>query len=146
MNQYELVHYGMPRRSGRYPWGSGKRPHQSSEKRMNKNERLKKEQQKRVDDYVTSVIQGKRKFTNQELQTALTRLNLETQLSLSINGTYKKNGMARIDSVMKRIKTLTGWTATGIVAWNTMAKVYNATNKGQKHPLPIINTSSKKKG
>ena len=24
----ELVHYGMPRRSGRYPWGSGKDPHQ----------------------------------------------------------------------------------------------------------------------
>ena len=24
----ELMHYGMPRRSGRYPWGSGKDPHQ----------------------------------------------------------------------------------------------------------------------
>ena len=22
----ELMHYGMPRRSGRYPWGSGKHP------------------------------------------------------------------------------------------------------------------------
>lgn len=26
----ELVHYGMPRRSGRYPWGSGKDPYQRS--------------------------------------------------------------------------------------------------------------------
>lgn len=26
----ELVHYGMPRRSGRYPWGSGKDPYQHS--------------------------------------------------------------------------------------------------------------------
>ena len=25
-----LAHYGMPRRSGRYPWGSGKEPFQSS--------------------------------------------------------------------------------------------------------------------
>ena len=25
-----LEHYGMPRRSGRYPWGSGKEPFQSS--------------------------------------------------------------------------------------------------------------------
>lgn len=25
----ELYHYGMPRRSGRYPWGSGERPYQS---------------------------------------------------------------------------------------------------------------------
>lgn len=24
-----LMHYGMPRRSGRYPWGSGKHPFQS---------------------------------------------------------------------------------------------------------------------
>ena len=24
----ELLHYGMPRRSGRYPWGSGKDPYQ----------------------------------------------------------------------------------------------------------------------
>lgn len=26
----ELMHYGMPRRSGRYPWGSGKEPYQHS--------------------------------------------------------------------------------------------------------------------
>ena len=25
-----LEHYGMPRRSGRYPWGSGEEPYQSS--------------------------------------------------------------------------------------------------------------------
>lgn len=25
----ELYHYGIKRRSGRYPWGSGERPHQS---------------------------------------------------------------------------------------------------------------------
>ena len=27
----ELYHYGIPRRSGRYPWGSGDRPFQSEE-------------------------------------------------------------------------------------------------------------------
>lgn len=31
MNEY-LAHIGMPRRSGRYPWGSGDRPFQSAEK------------------------------------------------------------------------------------------------------------------
>ena len=25
-----LMHYGMPRRSGRYPWGSGDNPYQRS--------------------------------------------------------------------------------------------------------------------
>ena len=27
-NEDELIHYGMPRRSGRYPYGSGKDPYQ----------------------------------------------------------------------------------------------------------------------
>ena len=30
VNDNELEHYGMPRRSGRYPWGSGKEPYQHS--------------------------------------------------------------------------------------------------------------------
>lgn len=30
MNGDKLVHYGMPKRSGRYPWGSGKDPYQHS--------------------------------------------------------------------------------------------------------------------
>lgn len=31
-NSTELYHYGMPRRSGRYPWGSGNRPYQRDDK------------------------------------------------------------------------------------------------------------------
>lgn len=31
----EIYHYGMPRRSGRYPWGSGDRPYQSEGGRIN---------------------------------------------------------------------------------------------------------------
>ena len=30
LSEDELMHYGMPRRSGRYPWGSGKEPYQHS--------------------------------------------------------------------------------------------------------------------
>ena len=30
MNEEDLMHYGMPRRSGRYPWGSGEDPYQHS--------------------------------------------------------------------------------------------------------------------
>lgn len=30
----DLIHYGMPRRSGRYPWGSGENPYQSSKSFM----------------------------------------------------------------------------------------------------------------
>ena len=39
----ELVHYGMPRRSGRYPWGSGKNPYQHSGDFLSRVEELKNE-------------------------------------------------------------------------------------------------------
>ena len=38
-----LMHYGMPRRSGRYPWGSGENPYQHSGDFLSRVEELKKE-------------------------------------------------------------------------------------------------------
>lgn len=38
-----LMHYGMPRRSGRYPWGSGDNPYQHSGDFLSRVEELKKE-------------------------------------------------------------------------------------------------------
>ena len=38
-----LAHYGMPRRSGRYPWGSGEDPYQHSMDFLGRVEKLKKE-------------------------------------------------------------------------------------------------------
>lgn len=38
-----LVHYGMPRRSGRYPWGSGDNPYQHSGDFLSRVEELKKQ-------------------------------------------------------------------------------------------------------
>lgn len=37
-----LMHYGMPRRSGRYPWGSGKDPYQHSEDFLSRVEEMRK--------------------------------------------------------------------------------------------------------
>lgn len=38
----ELMHYGMPRRSGRYPWGSGENPYQHSGDFLSRVEELRK--------------------------------------------------------------------------------------------------------
>ena len=38
-----LMHYGMPRRSGRYPWGSGENPYQHSGDFLSRIEELKKQ-------------------------------------------------------------------------------------------------------
>ena len=37
-----LAHYGMPRRSGRYPWGSGKEPFQSSRDFLGRVDQMRK--------------------------------------------------------------------------------------------------------
>ena len=41
-NEESLEHYGMPRRSGRYPWGSGEDPYQHSRDFLGRVEELKK--------------------------------------------------------------------------------------------------------
>ncbi|MBQ0089495.1 MAG: hypothetical protein KBT27_09215 [Prevotellaceae bacterium] len=38
----ELIHYGMPRRSGRYPWGSGKDPYQHGDDIIGRHDELKR--------------------------------------------------------------------------------------------------------
>ena len=37
-----LMHYGMPRRSGRYPWGSGENPYQHSRDFITRVDELRK--------------------------------------------------------------------------------------------------------
>ena len=39
----ELYHYGVKRRSGRYPWGSGKEPYQHSGDFLSRVEELKRQ-------------------------------------------------------------------------------------------------------
>ena len=48
----ELMHYGTPRHSGRYPWGSGEDPYQHSGDFISRYQSLKKEgkTEKEIDD------------------------------------------------------------------------------------------------
>ena len=43
VNEDELYHYGTPRKSGRYPWGSGDQPFQGGNGFLAEIDRLKKE-------------------------------------------------------------------------------------------------------
>ena len=49
MNGDNLIHYGMPKRSGRYPWGSGKDPYQHSGDFLSRVEELTKSGMKEKD-------------------------------------------------------------------------------------------------
>ena len=49
-----LVHYGVKRRSGRYPWGSGDNPYQHSGDFLSRVEQLKKEGWEETPESLTS--------------------------------------------------------------------------------------------
>lgn len=63
-----LMHYGMPKRSGRYPWGSGENPYQHSGDFLSRVEELKKQGLKETDIAKTM---------------GLTTTQLRTQVSLA---------------------------------------------------------------
>ena len=71
------------------------------------------------------VLKFKGKLTNQELQNALTRINLESQLS-SISQRDVKSGMDKVTSIMDKVDKARQATEKGINAYNTIAKVSNS--------------------
>lgn len=89
----------------------------------------------------TEVMKYKGKLTNQELQSAVTRLNLEKQLG-ELSAREMKSNMDKIDNAMKTVKKVTDWTKTGTEAYNTMVKVYNSTEAGRRDPLRPIGSGN----
>lgn len=89
----------------------------------------------------TDVLKYKGKLTNQELQTALTRINLEQQLS-QISAKEVKSGMDKVTSAMNKVEKATQAVNKGINAYNTVAKVSNSLGKTN---LPTIGDGGKKK-
>ena len=71
------------------------------------------------------VLKFKGKLTNQELQTALTRINLEAQLS-SISQKNVQTGLDKVTSIMDKVDKVRNATEKGINAYNTVAKVSNS--------------------
>ena len=170
----ELYHYGIPRRSGRYKWGSGDRPFQSSGgvasgPKKKSNRQYKKEQraaakerkrqleeaeEKRKHDAdkarvlregtPAEVMKYQGELTNKELQEVYTRLDWENKIR---NYSKKEVELAidKMDRVMRNIGKINNWVNTGTDSWNLMASIYNATSEGKKNPLPIVSKSKKKK-
>lgn len=94
----------------------------------------------------TEVLRYQGELTNQELQSAFTRLNLEANLR-NLSQKEIKTTMNKIDEIMKTVKTGTEWAKIGTDTYNTFAAIYNATPEGQKKPLTLVSKgdSGKKK-
>lgn len=59
-DENNLTHYGMPRRSGRYPWGSGENPYQHSADFMARVQSLRKSNATAVDESTGEILTGER--------------------------------------------------------------------------------------
>lgn len=163
MNDIYYLSHGGPG-SGRYPLGSGERPYQKFEGSRRKSggisgyikarkakkaeeQRQNEEKEKRRhaadkervlrEGTATEVLKYQGELTNQELQNAFTRLNLEKQLR-GLSKQEVKTAMDKFDGVMKTIKTGNEWAKIGTDTYNTFAQVYNATKEGRKSPLPLV--------
>lgn len=173
MNDIYYFAHGGPG-SGRYPLGSGKRPYQKLEGSRQKRSGgilgyIKSRKAKKPEDTQKPMTEEERKrqyeaekervlkrgsasevmryqgeLTNQELQNAVTRLNLETQL-INLSKKEIQTKMDKVDSIMKTVKTGTEWAKIGTDTYNTFAKIYNATPEGKEKPLTIIGEGEKKK-
>lgn len=136
INAEELYHYGIPRKSGRYPYGSGKEPYQSNPKkrRLNKDESASKATSRQPESIWAKhrKIQAEKKtaaekpqskaktMSDEELKRAIARMNLEQEYlskisasSATKNGkTFMKNFAEKTDNISKIVgntsKTLAG--------------------------------------
>lgn len=124
-NTEALSHIGILRRSGRYKWGSGKRPYQSSK------ETLMSDPAHNLEE----IYNRKKEFTTNELQSIINRLNVED----TINKRYKDEKEAPIKKAKAAINNI-------IDTGETMTKVYNFYQKDEvKKMVSEIKNNIKKK-
>lgn len=147
----EIFHYGIKRRSGRYPWGSGENPYQDlgGKRRVSSKELRREEALERNKDVVlqkgraTDVAQYRGRLTNQELNNVYTRLNLEKNIQRMADEENRPR-KSTIEKTVENIKTVTEWTIIGVTAYNLAANIYNSTPTGKAKPLVVVPLGKKK--
>lgn len=85
------------------------------------------------------VLKFKGKLTNQELNTAVNRLNMESQLA-QLNARTIRTGMDKTEQLMNNVGRMKDMAEKGISAWNTFAKVHNSLSPND---LPVIDGNYK---
>lgn len=85
----------------------------------------------------TEVLKYQGELTNQELQNAFTRLNLESNIR-NLSKKELETAMNKVDNIMKTIKIGTEWIKIGTDTYNSIAVIYNATPDGRSNPLPLV--------
>ena len=109
MNDNYLEHYGIPRRSGRYPWGSGSRPFQgdspaakSSGKTKTSGKSGKTGLFKKGKTRTESSSEDISKISSEDLQKKINRIQLEKQYrDLTTKPKTVSKGRQILDSILE---------------------------------------------
>lgn len=124
----EVQHFGIKGRSGRYPWGSGKRPYQSAPKHETPEQR--EERKKRALKTAKSATEIKEfadELSYSELDQALKRIDLNRKLNEAVKK-EKEQGLAKIDSAMKKVGQINAWTESGIKSIKNLNDIIDLIN------------------
>lgn len=149
----DLLHFGIKRRSGRYPYGSGERPYQG-EPKGKKIKGKEKDRRKREDDAVrkdityskkefkskeekrkfldtasnaTEVLQYRDQLTQKEMSDALDRIKTIRELS----GISKKEIDAAwdaVDDAVKKVGKVKNWAKTGVESYGVIQEIIQILN------------------
>lgn len=154
----ELYHYGIPRKSGRYPYGSGKEPYQDDprKRRLNKDESAPKATSRRPEsiwakrrkaqasESAKKTLNKKkkedvRKVSDEELRRRIARINLEKQyrdavMSQSIVGAgkrYMKSVNENSTTISNILSNASKTLASGYAIYITSKKLYELLEKNK---------------
>lgn len=149
----ELFHYGMPKRSGRYPYGSGDRPYQRSggisgyikrkkaakqekaalkkrEEQMKKAKEAAEAQRKHIADKERVLREG---TASEVLQYKNELTNQELSNALNrirwmndlerIAKSEVDDGFDKIDAVMKKVGKINDWTSIGLNSYKNVDQI-----------------------
>lgn len=114
---------------------------EAAKKAKQEQEDFEKNKQKAIESgSAADVLKYKGKLTQQELQTAFNRLNLERSIA-DINTRDNANRKSRIEKITDRLQKAKTLADKGIDAWNVTAKILNSTTDSD---LPVIDGTKKK--
>ena len=88
------------------------------------------------------ILKYKGKLSNQELQAAVNRINLEQQLS-TMAAREVKTGWDKADDIMSKVGKLTDYSNKAINAYNVLAKINNSFNDQKMQVIDGVGKKSK---
>lgn len=135
VNNNELLHFGIKRKSGRYPWGSGERPYQSSggKKIIETKEQREKRKQKTLQSPKSAkdIKEFASELSYKELDDVLKRLELNQKLDKYVKA-EKDAGIRKINDALEKLKVVSN---AGEVTVKTMNNLNGIIDMVQNIPV-----------